>query len=154
MVQHPASHNSSHNNDFDNIRRMFTELKTEWEQYRPIWDDISHFVGISVDSQYIDNRGQGSKSRDLDEFVDDPTSAISVNQVGDYLMGVMWGTGDNAFNLVLRHRQQFQTMQCAPSFSFQRLPLNLLRLPWLALVLIMLWAIAPRHQYQTHLKDF
>ena len=86
--------------DFDNIHRMYTDLKTNWEEHKPIWEDISQFVGISVDAEYINNRGHGNKSRDLDEFVDDPTSAISVNQAGDYLGGVMWGTGDNVFDIV------------------------------------------------------
>lgn len=86
--------------DFSDIQKLYTELKTNWEEYRPTWLDISTFVGIGLDTDYIDNRGSGNKSKDLDEFIDDPTSAISVNQAGDYLAGVMWGTGANVFNIV------------------------------------------------------
>jgi hypothetical protein len=84
----------------ENCRQIYTELKTEWEQYRPLWQDISKFVGIRVDNDYKYKRGKGNKARDLDEFVDDPTSSISVNQAGDYALGVIWGTGDGVFDIV------------------------------------------------------
>ncbi|MCK5605247.1 hypothetical protein KAR91_25370, partial [Candidatus Pacearchaeota archaeon] len=87
--------------DFQNVQKLYEDLKTRWERKRPDWQDISHFVGIRVDADYINQRGSSQdNARDLDEFVDDPTSAISVNQGGDYLSGVMWGTGDNVFDLV------------------------------------------------------
>lgn len=82
-----------------NIQKLYTGLKTKRERYKPLWDDISKFVGINVDTDY-QNNNQGDKSKQVDEFVDDPTSAISVNQAGDYLLGIMWGTGDKIFNLV------------------------------------------------------
>jgi len=85
--------------DFDNIQSRYTELKGEWEQYKPVWEDIAHFVGIAVDMQNTDNKGKSSKSRDLDEYVDDPTAALSVNQAGDYTMGIMWGTGDRVLSI-------------------------------------------------------
>ncbi len=87
--------------DFQNVQKLYEDLKVRWERKRPDWQDISHFVGIRVDADYINQRGSSQdNARDLDEFVDDPTSAISVNQAGDYLLGVMWGTGDNVFDLV------------------------------------------------------
>lgn len=87
--------------DFQNVQKLYEDLKTRWERKRPDWQDISHFVGISVDADYINQRGSSQdNARDLDEFVDDPTSALSVNQAGDYLLGVMWGTGDAVFDLV------------------------------------------------------
>lgn len=87
--------------DFDNIQKLYSDLKSVWERKRPDWEDISHFVGITLDTNYINNRGADSNNaRSLDEYVDDPTSAISVNQAGDYLMGVMWGTGEGVFDIV------------------------------------------------------
>ena len=87
--------------DFQNVQKLYTDLKTRWERKRPEWNDIAHFVGIAVDPDYVYNQGSNSdNARDLDEFVDDPTAAISVNQAGDYLLGVMWGTGDNVFDIV------------------------------------------------------
>ena len=85
----------------DNIQKLYSDLKTVWERKKPDWEDIAHFVGISVDVDYMQNRGkQSNNARDLDEYVDDPTAAISVNQAGDYLLGVMWGTGQEVFNIV------------------------------------------------------
>lgn len=87
--------------DFENIQKLYSDLKTIWEQKRPDWEDISHFVGITLDTNYIYNKGSDSdNARSLDEYVDDPTSAISVNQAGDYLMGVMWGTGEKVFDII------------------------------------------------------
>jgi len=35
----------------------------------------------------------------LDSEVNDPTAALSVNQAGDYLLGIMWGTGEKVLEL-------------------------------------------------------
>lgn len=87
--------------NFQNIQKLYSDLKTVWERKRADWEDIAHFVGISVDMDYMQNRGADSNNaRSLDDYVDDPTSAISVNQAGDYLMGIMWGTGEKVLDLV------------------------------------------------------
>lgn len=87
--------------DTQNIQKLYSDLKTTWERKRPDWEDIAHFVGITLDTNYIQNRGADSNNaRSLDEYVDDPTSAISVNQAGDYLIGVMWGTGEKVFDII------------------------------------------------------
>lgn len=84
----------------DNIQKLYSDLKTAWEKKKPEWESISNFVGIGVDLDYIQNHGNQSTSKDMDEYIDDPTSAISVNQAGDYTMGIMWGTGDNVFDII------------------------------------------------------
>lgn len=86
--------------DFKNIYERYTALKTEREKYRPLWNTISKYVGISVDTNYLQSKTESKKSTQLDEFIDDPTAAIAVNQFGDYIIGIMWGTGDNALKLV------------------------------------------------------
>lgn len=86
--------------DFQNIYQRYTELKTEREKYKPLWDSISKYVGINVNTNYIWSNNQGDKSQQMDEFVDDPTSAISVNQFGDYMTGILWGTGDKALEVI------------------------------------------------------
>lgn len=83
-----------------NVQELWAALKTNGDRYKPLWDDISKVTGISVEPDYMWNNNQSKKSQPLDEFVDDPTSAISVNQAGDYLIGIMWGTGDNVFSIV------------------------------------------------------
>jgi len=86
--------------DLQNIKTMYDNLKTEWRKKKPDWEDVAAYVGISVDMNYFDNKGHTNKGRDVDEYIDDPTAALSVNQAGDYLMGIMWGTGEDAFEIV------------------------------------------------------
>jgi len=86
---------------FENVYELYSACKTEWERNRPKWIDISRFVGITVDTNYMYNAGMsGKKGEDADVFVDDPTAALCVNQAGDYVMGIMWGTGDKVFDLI------------------------------------------------------
>lgn len=82
------------------IWAQYTSAKTEADMCRPLWKDVERFVGIGVDTDYIYGNSSARQSQDLDEFVDDPTAALSVNQFGDYLIGIMWGTGDKVFNLI------------------------------------------------------
>lgn len=86
--------------EFDNIYKKFTALKTTKERNKPLWDTIGKYVGITVDTNYSQANDPGKRSQQLDEFVDDPTATISVNQAGDYIVGIMWGTGDKALKLV------------------------------------------------------
>ena len=81
------------------IQKLYDGLKANREQYVSLWDKISRNVGIGVKTDY-DKNNQGNKSEALDYFVDDPTAMISVNQAGDYTVGIMWGTGSEAFELV------------------------------------------------------
>lgn len=85
--------------DFQNIYKRYTDCKTVRNKAKPLWDDISKFVGIQTQPDYAINNNQNSDSQ-LDQFVDDPSSAISVNQFGDYLVGIMWGTGDKILNII------------------------------------------------------
>lgn len=84
--------------DLQFIQEMWSSLKTNGDRYKPIWDDISKYTGISVQPNYAWNN-QTKKDISLDQFIEDPTSAISVNQAGDYLIGIMWGTGENVFDI-------------------------------------------------------
>lgn len=86
--------------DHQNVQQLYDSLKKSRDEHMPLWKDISRFVGISVDPQYSYVKNQGRDGDVLDEFIDDPTGTISVNQFGDYLLGIMWGTGDNALEVV------------------------------------------------------
>lgn len=83
-----------------NIQERYSALKTNRERYKPVWDDIAKFTGITVNPDYLWSNDNGKASEGMDLFIDDPTSAISVNQFGDYLLGIIWGTGDKAFDIV------------------------------------------------------
>lgn len=81
------------------IQQIYTALKANGERYMPLWEDISRVTGITVQPDYMWNN-QTAKDTQLDQFVDDPTSAIAVNQAGDYLLGIIWGTGEGVVDIV------------------------------------------------------
>lgn len=83
---------------FNNIKELYGELKANREQYLPLWKEIAKYVGIQVDPNINDTK-QHSKSNKLDDLIDDPTAPLSVNQAGDYMQGVLWGTGEDILTL-------------------------------------------------------
>lgn len=85
--------------DAQNIYNLYTSCKTERDQYTGLWQDIQNFVGIQVDTNYLRNPVAATKNRQLDEFIDDPTAATATNQQGDYIVGLMWGNGQNVFDI-------------------------------------------------------
>lgn len=85
--------------DQQNISQLWADMQSNRERYKPIWDDIAKYTGISVQPDYMWNN-KGDKSKQLDEYIDDPTAALSVNQSGDYLIGIMWGTGDKVVDII------------------------------------------------------
>ncbi len=89
--------------DYARVMEIYEGYKAERTEHVPLWKDISRYSGIGVDPDYIYIGGKGDKSEDLDSYVDDPTAAISVNQAGDYLAGIMWGTGEGVLDLVPSH---------------------------------------------------
>lgn len=105
--------------DYAEVQQIYTQLKANSARYKPLWDDISRVVGISVQPDYMWASNQ-TKSLKLDEYVDDPTATISVNQAGDYLLGIMWGTGEDVVDVIpSRYVTEYadqQTLQ--PWFDF------------------------------------
>lgn len=83
-----------------NVYENYAECKANRERYKPLWDKISKYTGINVQPDYMWNNNNNQKDRQLDLYVDDPTAATSVNQSGDYLVGILWGTGSQAFEIV------------------------------------------------------
>jgi hypothetical protein len=82
--------------DIQNVHELWAELKTNGNRYKVVWDEISKYVGIGVEPNNIWAHNPARASQQLDQFIDDPTASICVNQAGDYLVGIMWGTGDHA----------------------------------------------------------
>lgn len=86
--------------DYQSVQQLFTSLKIPRDQTQPLWNDISRYVGINTNSNLPNDKGNRSPSTQLDQYVDDPTAAISVNQAGDYMVGIMWGTGEGVMDLI------------------------------------------------------
>lgn len=101
------------------IQAIHTSLRTNRERYVPLWKDISRVTGITVDPDYMWSNNT-DKSRQLDDYVDDPTAAISVNQSGDYLYGIMWGTGNGVADIIpSRHVTELVDAQTvAPWYAY------------------------------------
>lgn len=85
--------------EWKDIQKLHSDLRSNRERYVPLWKDISLVTGITVDPDYMWTNNT-DKSKQLDDYVDDPTAALSVYQSGDYLRGIMWGTGDGVVDLV------------------------------------------------------
>lgn len=81
-----------------NVYKLYTQLKGYRQQNETLWRDISRVVGISVDPDYAYGNRR-NENEQLDQYTDDPTAAMSVFQQGDYLTGILWGTGDKALQL-------------------------------------------------------
>lgn len=86
--------------DFKNTMQLWDALKANRERYKPVWDAISKYVGITVAPDYLWSSQQSNAASMLDTMVDDPTASTAVNQAGDYLVGILWGTGDQAFDII------------------------------------------------------
>ncbi len=84
--------------DNKEIKSLYQQMKTNGERYMPLWQSISNVTGITVRPDYMWTNST-PKDAQLDEYVDDPTTPISVNQAGDYLLGILWGTGEGVVDL-------------------------------------------------------
>jgi hypothetical protein len=82
-----------------NIRKLHDDCKRTADRERPLWQSISKYVGITVDTDYHISSNVDKAGQQLDEYIDDPTAAISTNQAGDYLVGIMFGTGERLVDI-------------------------------------------------------
>ena len=79
-----------------NYKELFTDSKTVRAENVSLWRDISSHCGITINEQFLESAESKSASDPLDEDIYDPTAALAVTQSGDYLDGIMWGTGAEA----------------------------------------------------------
>lgn len=87
------------NKEFKNIKDLYDELKNNRSRYESLWNDICKVVGLTLNTDYAKTPHADKFGDDLGEFMDDPTAALCVMQAGDYLDGIMWGTGNDALTL-------------------------------------------------------
>jgi len=79
------------------IQALYEAAKQAHYNKLPHWQAIANYAGINVNPNYA--TGMPNKTT-KDNMVDDPTAAICVNQSGDYMLGIMWGTGDKVFDII------------------------------------------------------
>lgn len=80
-----------------NLKERYDKLISLKNQYKALWDRIAKYVGIGVNTNYSENTSTAGTQ--LDSYINDPTASLSVQQSGDYMLGIMWGTGENAIVL-------------------------------------------------------
>lgn len=85
--------------DVQNIQSLYTQLKTARSKYVPLWQSIAEFTGVPLNVNAFDEQGNSKEATQLDQYVDDPTSAISVTNAADYMIGIIWGLTGDAFEL-------------------------------------------------------
>ena len=81
------------------LKSWHNELKQKSNENQSLWEDISKVVGITVNPRNKTGKNMSKEGDTLDSEVNDPTAALSVNQAGDYLLGIMWGTGEKVLEL-------------------------------------------------------
>ena len=81
------------------IYELYSKLKNERSEYTSIWNDISEYVGLRYNSNDTMDKNQYVE-KNLDRYINDPTAAISVMNSSEYLLGIVWGLGGDAFKIV------------------------------------------------------
>ena len=76
--------------EFKRIKNQYDKLEAERQQNMPLMRDIAKFAGINADDSFNGTNVNRDGLSDLDDDVYDPTSAIAINQSGDFLTGVLW----------------------------------------------------------------
>ncbi len=81
------------------VVQRYKDCKTERQKYISLWRDINKYVSLATDvnSNFEDT---GTEQKQRDSYINDPTAYISTTQLADYLIGLIWGMGDEVFDLV------------------------------------------------------
>lgn len=82
--------------NFKSIKKAYEDLKVEQQKYKKEWSEISKYTGIKLDVA-LNNKQPGE---DLDIKAFDPTAALSTQQAADYTKGIVWGDGQNVFEII------------------------------------------------------
>ena len=108
------------NKNFQTLKDWHESLKVKSKRNRSLWEDISSVVGISVNPDYKTGKNTDQEGQALDDKVNDPTASLSVNQAGDYLLGILWGTGENVLELEPTEEalQMTDQAELAPFFKY------------------------------------
>lgn len=88
--------------EFSNVKKLYSELIEERKKYSAKWSDISKYAGIKSTLKKTTEVGvfRNGEQDNLDKYTYDPTAALSIQQSSDYLKGVVWGTGENVFEIL------------------------------------------------------
>ena len=73
----------------EKLKTRYNQLNAERSKNTSVWDAIDQYVDLS--KNYGDIK---------DSHVEEPSAYIAVNQASDYLIGVLWGTGEDVFKII------------------------------------------------------
>ncbi len=86
--------------EFQNVKAMYIQAKSDKNPYIPLWEKIARYTALPFNNGSLQNsNSRGNKSKQLDEDMDDPTSAVANKKVAQALAGIMWGTGLNVVRM-------------------------------------------------------
>lgn len=86
--------------DIKQIKELYNQLKTKREQYKPLWRDIAKYAGIRCNIDYDNNLANNTAADQKDQYIDDPTSAMSIEQSASYLNGIVCGNDNKIWEYV------------------------------------------------------
>jgi len=80
------------------VIKRYKDCKVVRQEYTPLWRDVQDYVSPSriIKDNFEDYT---SKSQQKDIYINDPTAYIAVTQAADYILGIIWGSGNNVFQL-------------------------------------------------------
>lgn len=80
------------------VLQRYEDCKTERQKNIKLWKDVNKYVAIASDiaSEFEDSVDE---SKQRDKYINDPTAYIATTQLTDYLVGLIWGTGEDVLAL-------------------------------------------------------
>ena len=83
---------------FKTIQEKYKNCKAERNQYMPLWEKGAKYFALKFNDSIYTNKG--SKSKQLDECVEDSTAALAIQQASDYTTGILRGNADDMLEIV------------------------------------------------------
>lgn len=81
------------------VRDRYAKSKAERSKYLPLWQDISKYINpINDVNETFETTSSKGDAKDF--YLNDSTAMLSVFQSADYLLGILWGSGTNVFDIV------------------------------------------------------
>lgn len=83
----------------DIVIKRYQDCKTTRQEYTSLWKDVQYYVAPSerIRDTFEDDT---NRSDQKDIYINDPTAYIAATQAADYILGIIWGNGDDVFQFV------------------------------------------------------
>lgn len=78
--------------DIKQLKTRYSDLYAEKSKWLNLWDDIARF--IRIEKRDIANKEKDQSGQDIDQYVNDPTSLLSISSSASNLYGIIIGDGN------------------------------------------------------------